>query len=183
MELSCSYDYKIRDRFIIKECYPKRTNVKRSKRSPKRETVFEKAKKLKKEFPHEYDNAKNPWQKYVAWASKIYSEQHGGKSPVGKPHKKKSMPKRRTPPKTKSKRKAHKIGDIKMPAKKHTDYNRNKVDISIGAVRHYTSLARKGLEQELEKQMLQQWKATKKTDKKKIGKKIADLKSRIVKLS
>lgn len=132
--------------------------------------VFKRAKQIKKQHPHKYDRLSRPWQDgYVAEAARsIKKKSTGG-------HKKAA--------KKKGRRKG-KVGAVNMPAKRHIDNNRfRNVDISIGSVRSHIAKAKKGLELSLEKKMLQQWKAKTVTKRKKIGKKIADLKSQINKLS
>lgn len=52
----------------------------------------------------------------------------------------------------------------------------------IGSVTQHIAIARRGLEERLKDQMLRQYNATTKTAKRKIGKKIAELKSKIHKL-
>jgi len=45
--------------------------------------IVKEAKKLRRQFPHRFKQ----WKDYVAQASAIYASKHGGKSPVGKKHK------------------------------------------------------------------------------------------------
>lgn len=54
--------------------------------------------------------------------------------------------------------------------------------VKIGSVTQHIAIARHGLENQLKDQMLRQYNATTKTAKRKIGKKIAELKSKIHKL-
>jgi hypothetical protein len=54
--------------------------------------------------------------------------------------------------------------------------------VKIGSVTQHIAIARHGLESQLKDQMLRQYNATTKMAKRKIGKKIAELKSKIHKL-
>lgn len=54
--------------------------------------------------------------------------------------------------------------------------------VKIGSVTQHIAIARHGLENQLKDQMLRQYNATTKTAKRQIGKKIAELKSKIQKL-
>lgn len=56
------------------------------------------------------------------------------------------------------------------------------VKISIGAINGHITAARKGLEDQLARKFLAQYKATTKTEKKKIGRDISRLKGQITKL-
>lgn len=47
--------------------------------------IVNEAKKLRREYPRRYKK----WKDYVAQASAIYASKHGGKSPVGKKHRRK----------------------------------------------------------------------------------------------
>lgn len=91
--------------------------------------------------------------------------------------------KARTKPKPKRRTRQKRIAGQQAKSGTHTDKNKfRNVDISIGAVKHHIAVARHGLENQLKDQMLRQYNATTKTAKRKIGKKIAELKSKINKL-
>lgn len=52
--------------------------------------IIRKAKKLRSEAPNRFNKLAHPWRNgYMAQASAIYAKEHKGKSPVGKPKKKK----------------------------------------------------------------------------------------------
>lgn len=53
--------------------------------------ITKEAKKLRREYPRRFKT----WKEYVAQASAIYAKKHKGRSPVGKPRKKKTVARRR----------------------------------------------------------------------------------------
>lgn len=104
------------------------------------------------------DGNRRQWKQYVKQASAIYAEKHQGKSPIGKPRKRKGK------------------GSVSGVT------TRSKTN-SIGSINHHISVARKGVESQLKDKLLLQYKAGTKTQKKKIGKDIAKLKSQLKRLT
>lgn len=68
-----------------------------------------------------------------------------------------------------------KVGSINMPSRKHTDYNRNKVDISIGSLSSHKAAIKRILDRDIDSAVIRRHKATKKTDRRKLTKKISEL--------
>jgi thymidylate synthase len=106
------------------------------------------------------DGNRKEWKTYVKQASGLYKQKHKAKSPVK--HKKNVSAKSVTG-----------IRKVNRPARK----------VLVGTVSQHLSIAKKGLESKLSDKMLQQYKATTKTAKRKLGKEITQLKSQIRKLS
>jgi hypothetical protein len=139
--------------------------------------IIKDAKRLRREYPKRYAS----WNEYVAQASAIYSSKHKGRSPVGRKHppKKKSMPK---------KRKARKVGKstgsgVSTNSRSHTDYNRNKVNITVGAVNKHKKAAKEKLEHLIGVEYVKQFKARLKRTKKKIAKRIRNYKAQVRRLA
>lgn len=134
--------------------------------------IVREAKRLKREYPHRFKK----WNQYVAQASAIYSSKHAGKSPVGHKSKKTRMPR-------KVKKKARRTSGIATRSRTHTDYNRNKVNITVGAVRKDKMRARSKIEHLLGIEEVKLFKARLKRHKKKIQKRITALKADYRRLS
>ena len=118
--------------------------------------ITKEAKSIRRKYPKRFAT----WREYVAQASAIYAKKHKGKSTVGKKRKKVSGIKLLEKGEKRSAKPAHvyevqrdkkghfkkykKIagatrkkttGGIATKSKSHTDYNRNKVSISVGAAK------------------------------------------------
>ena len=151
--------------------------------------ISKEAKKLRKEYPHRFKT----WREYVAQASAIYSSKHKGKSPIGKkkPVKRKVMgTRKRTVARvakrpTIRKRSRRKVGEsgVSTKSRTHTDYNRNKVNITVGAVNKHKKAAKEKLLILIGREEVKKFKATRKPAKRKIAKKITCLKSDYRRLS
>lgn len=88
--------------------------------------------------------------------------------------KKKKKPVRRAKP---AKKKSGK------PSVRHTDYNRNRVQISIGSISSHIKQAKKGLETKLADKLLEAYKAPNAKKRKAVNKQIQTLKTQLKKLS
>jgi hypothetical protein len=78
---------------------------------------------------------------------------------------------------------ARESSGITTRSRSHTDYNRNKVNISIGAVNKHKKAAREKLEKLIGAEEVKKFKAPLKRIKKKIAKKIAKYKADYRRLS
>lgn len=155
------------------------------------QNIFTIASDLRKKYPTMFKT----WQKYVQEAKKINRQFQGKKKVKVSPkirkeakkislnglYKKKSMPaKRKRAPRRKAGHRPRKrIGEsgVSTKSRTHTDYNRNKVNITVGSVNKDKKRARDKLEHLIGKEVVKQFKAKKKPLKKRIGKKITKLKS------
>jgi hypothetical protein len=147
--------------------------------------IVREAKKLKREYPRRF----TAWKDYVAQASAIYASKNSGRSPVGHPHKKKSAmakkKKRRAarPAGRKrariTRRRTRRVAGsgISTSSRRHTDYNRNKVNITVGSINRDKKRAREKIEQLIGKKEVQKFKTRRKPAKRKIQKKITALKA------
>jgi len=144
--------------------------------------IVREAKRLRREYPHRFKQ----WKEYVAQASAIYASKHKGKSPVGHKHppKKKSMGKavRKKASTRKKARPARRrrVGaesGVSTRSRTHTDYNRNKVNITVGAVNKHAKSAREKLQHLIGREEVKKFIAKKKTIKRKIQKKITSYKA------
>lgn len=143
--------------------------------------IVKEAKRLRKRFPHRYDKLANAWRDgYMAEASAIYAKKHKGKSPVGKKKNASGQRARKVirPKKAKKKR----VGKIVTKSKSHTDYNRNKVNISVGSISHHKAMAKKGIEEKIATKEIRKFKARTKREKAKLQKEITALKREYRKL-
>lgn len=125
------------------------------------ENIFKRAKRLQRQHPHKY----KIWQDAVKAASK-------------KPRKKKTA-KRSASAKKKKKR----VGSIQTKSKSHTDYNANKVNISVGSPAVHLNVVKKAYKDQLDSLVLRKFHASTKRNKKKIQKLITAKKAQIRKLS
>ena len=156
--------------------------------------IVREAKKLRREYPKRFDS----WKEYVAQASAIYASKHRGASPVGRKHppKKKSTmakrkrraapaKKRKTARFTHTRRRSRRVGEsgISTNSRRHTDYNRNKVNITVGSINKDKRRARDKIEQLIGKEEIKKFKAQRKPAKRKIQKKITALKADFRRLS
>ena len=133
--------------------------------------IVAEAKRLRREYPKRFAT----WREYVAQASAIYSSKHSGHSPIGK---KKPMRKKTHHRKHASKRKVGRSSTgIMTRSRTHTDYNRNKVNITVGAVNKHKKAAREKLLKMIERAAGQRFVAKLKRVKKKIAKKEAQYKA------
>jgi hypothetical protein len=133
--------------------------------------VFKDAKKIRSQHPRKFKT----WAEYVSYASS-----HA-------PRKKKSMPKRKAAPRKKHRPAARQrarprrriAGEsgVSTRSRTHTDYNRNKVNITVGAVKSHTRIAREKLEHLIGNEEVKKFKAPLKRVKKKIQKKITSYKA------
>jgi hypothetical protein len=152
--------------------------------------IIKEAKRLKREYPRRYKK----WTQYVSQASAIYSSTHKGKSPVGhkrKPVKKKSMPakkhsRKRSPHHHTRKAGHRRVGagsGISTNSRRHTDYNRNKVYVTVGAVNKHKKAAKEKLLTLIGREEVKKFTAKLKRVKKKVAKKISKYKSDYRRLS
>jgi hypothetical protein len=154
--------------------------------------IVREAKKLRREYPNRFDS----WKEYVAQASAIYASKNRGRSPIGRkhPHKKKSTmakrkrhvagPRKRKVSRT-TRRRSRRVGEsgISTNSRRHTDYNRNKVNITVGSINKDKRRARDKIEQLIGREEVKKFKTRKVRAKKKIQKKISALKSDYRRLS
>lgn len=139
--------------------------------------ITNEAKKLRREHPRRF----NTWKEYIAQASAIYARKHGGKSPVGK------------------KRKKKRVSNVTTRSRTHTDRNRITANIQVGrlhhkktrtvahrkktnTVSHHMSVAKRMLVDDIAAAEARKFTMTKKSDRRKQGKKIAELKRKYRKL-
>lgn len=142
--------------------------------------ITSEAKRLQKK-----DGNRKPWKKYFSQADAIYAKKHGGRSPVGKPKKQRTVKKRKS---AKKRKPVKSVKGVTTKSKSHTDKNKfRNVDITIGAINDHIKIAKSALEQQLSKEMLKLYQAQKsgktKTERKAIQKRINDIKRRVNKLS
>lgn len=130
--------------------------------------ITSEAKKLRRQYPKRFDT----WREYVAQASAIYASKHAGRSPVG--HKHKPMPK---------KKKAARSAGVSTNSRTHTDYNRNKVNITVGAVNKHKRAAKDKILQLIGREEVKRFTTRLKRHKKKISKRIQKLKADYRRLS
>lgn len=129
--------------------------------------ITSEAKRLRKKYPRRFKT----WTQYVAQASAIYSSKHGGHSPVGK--KKIMRKKKRVIHRRKTRRKVGKAeSGVSTRSRTHTDYNRNKVNITVGAVNKHKNAAKEKLLLLIGKEEVNKFKARLKRVRNKIAKKI-----------
>jgi len=141
--------------------------------------IINEAKKLRREYPKRFKT----WTEYVKQASAIYHSKGARlKKPVTHKRKKNSgMPKRK---KAAPKKRAAIIRKIKTYHKKEGRAIRAFGTVrALGTVSHYKGKAKSVLEHEIGRLTVQQFKAKKKTIKRKIGKRIALKKQEYRKLS
>ncbi len=149
--------------------------------------ITKEAQRLKREYPKRFKK----WTQYVAQASAIYSSKHGGRSPVGhkrKAPKKKSMPAKKTHHRKRSvgrkpARRASSGSGISTNSRRHTDYNRNKVYVTVGAVNKHKKAAKEKLLAIIGREEVKKFTAKGVRKKKKIAKKISKYKSDYRRLS
>jgi hypothetical protein len=134
--------------------------------------IVREAKRLKKEYPRRFAK----WNQYVAQASAIYSSKHHGKNPVGRKHPAKKTP---MPPRKKTRKQIGRTGaGISTNSRSHTDYNRNKVNITVGAIRKDQNKVLKKVEHLLGLEEVKKFKAKGVRMKRKIQKRITALRAR-----
>jgi hypothetical protein len=143
-------------------------------------TIFKDASKMRKAHPR----LCKTWQGYVDKATDLHNKKKR-KSSVGsmRPKKKKAMPAKKRhahhAKKTMHRRSRRHVGEsgISTNSRRHTDYNRNKVNITVGSINKDKKRAREKIEHLIGKEEVKRFKATRKPAKKKIGKKISALKA------
>lgn len=151
--------------------------------------IIREAKKIRKQYPRRFKK----WSEYIAQASAIYASKHKGNSPVGRKHpKKKSMPRKRASrPKRSPVHRMRKVArrrvgassGISTSSRRHTDYNRNKVYVTVGAVNKHKKAAKDKLLTLIGREEVKKFTAKKVRVKKKIAKKISKYKSDYRRLS
>lgn len=124
---------------------------------------------------------KHPGKKYGTALKQAGAEMRSGKI--------RSAPKKKSMPKKKHYAKATKRHSVRRPARKvsgagvmtksrtHTDYNRNKVNITVGAVNKHKKAAREKILHLIGREEVKKFTAKLKRVKKKVGKKITRLKA------
>jgi hypothetical protein len=152
------------------------------------ENIFKKAKAMRKAHPRKFKT----WSQYVEAAGKVIHRKTRTRSVAGRsrPAKKKaSRPRTRRKSTARSPiRYAGSGSGISTNSKRHTDYNRNKVNISVGAlsmgsISNDKKRAKKKIEALIGMEEVKKFKATRKPVKRKIAKKISALKSDYRRLS
>jgi hypothetical protein len=145
-------------------------------------TIFQEASKLRERHPRMFST----WPQYVQHITAIHQKRQSRGKSVGrkKPAKKKApMAKRKrhaTRAKAHTRRRSHgRVGEsgISTNSRRHTDYNRNKVNITVGSINKDKKRARDKIEALIGREEVKRFKAVRKPMKKKIGKKIAALKA------
>lgn len=119
--------------------------------------TFKKAKQLQRDHPQKYKN----WQDAVKAAGKSIRKKHKT-SRAKKTHRKKTHRKKT-------------IGRITTKSKTHTDYNDNKVNISVGHISVSSNLSqiKKKLGSDIDKLVVKKYHAPTKTARKKIQKQLS----------
>lgn len=99
-----------------------------------------------------------------------------------KKSRKKSAPAKRSRKRKKSRAAGQATGQA-TNSRTHTDYNRNHVEISVGSAQQHIAKGKRMLENDLAKLYIRWRKATTKSDKNKLRKKMRELEKRINRLN
>ena len=131
------------------------------------EKVMARKKRLAKEHPS-WDNSRlltEAWKPFKGGVSGVRKKKTAKKRKVAGV-KKKAAPKRRS------------VAGTKKTTRGSAALSRKKVS-GIGAIKQQARMAKKDLEDSLGREMVKQYKATTKTAKRKVGKKVAEIKKSI----
>lgn len=134
--------------------------------------ITKEARRLRREYPKRFKT----WREYVAQASAIYASKHGGKSPVGHKHKTKKVS-------GMAKRKKRSRRSTAIKALKRAHRSEGRALRKLGTIGAAKTTLKKRLEKKLGEEYITQFKARLKRHKKKIGKRISQIKRDIRHLS
>jgi len=123
--------------------------------------IIREAKKLRRS-----DRNRKQWKDYVAQASAIYARKHKGKSPVGKKHK----------PARRKKQARKKMSSHRAVTREHARKMKVTANVIIGSVASHKAAIRNKLKENLGKKLVLRETATRKTDRRRHGKQVTEIK-------